>query len=96
VDLASWIDAERATQPEFREAWDEAREATRIARALADLRVQCGLSQRDVAARLGTSQQAISRMENPAYRGHSLRMLTRYVEALGARLQVRIVRQVPT
>ena len=40
---------------------------------------------------LGARQQAIARLENPAYRGHNLRMLRRYVEALGGRLEVTIV-----
>ncbi len=40
---------------------------------------------------LGTRQQVISRLEDPDYEGHSVRMLRRYAEALGARFEVRIV-----
>jgi hypothetical protein len=40
---------------------------------------------------LGTKQQAIARLEDPAYAGHSLSMVRRYVQALGASLDVTIV-----
>ena len=40
---------------------------------------------------LGTKQQAIARLENPAYTSHSLSMVRKYVEALGASLDVTIV-----
>ncbi len=90
IDLSARIARERRASPEFREAFDAARQATEIARTLADLRRSRGVSQEEVARRLGTSQQAISRMERPDYRGHSLRMVIRFVEALGARLELRV------
>ena len=40
---------------------------------------------------LGTKQQAIARLENPSYTGHSLSMVRKYVEALGASLDVTVV-----
>ncbi len=58
---------------------------------LAALRQARGLTQKQVAELLGTKQQAIARLEDPAYTGHSLTMVRRYVEALGASLQIRIV-----
>lgn len=66
------------------QAWD-------IALQLAALRHARGLTQKQVAELLGTKQQAIARLEDPAYTGHSLTMVRRYVEALGASLQVHIV-----
>lgn len=44
-----------------------------------------------VAELLGTKQQAIARLEDPAYTGHSLSMVRKYVEALGASLRLTIV-----
>ncbi len=90
IDLDTWIDKERAASAEFNEVYDNARRATELARILAKLRRRRGLSQREVAERLGTSQQAISRIEHPDYRGHTLRMLARYAETLGARLEFRV------
>jgi transcriptional regulator with XRE-family HTH domain len=58
---------------------------------LAALRQQAGLSQKDLARKLRTSQQQISRLESPSYEGHSLSMLRRVAEALGATVQVSLV-----
>jgi transcriptional regulator with XRE-family HTH domain len=49
------------------------------------------LTQKQVAELLGTKQQAIARLEDPTYSGHSLSMVRRYVEALGASLDVVVV-----
>lgn len=63
------------------EAWD-------VALQLAALRNQAGLSQKQLARKLKTSQQQISRLESPAYEGHSLSMLRRVARALNARVKV--------
>ena len=63
------------------EAWD-------IALQVAALRKQAGLSQKELARRLRTSQQQISRLESPGYEGHSLSMLRRVADALGATVRV--------
>jgi transcriptional regulator with XRE-family HTH domain len=54
------------------------------------LRKDAGLSQKELARRVGTSQQQISRLESPSYEGHSLSMLRRVAEVLGATLRVEI------
>ena len=63
------------------EAWD-------IALQIAALREKAGLSQKDLAKLLRTSQQQISRLESPGYEGHSLSMLRRVAKALHARVRV--------
>jgi transcriptional regulator with XRE-family HTH domain len=55
---------------------------------IAALRERAGLSQAQLAARLKTSQQQISRLESPGYEGHSLSMLRRVARALNARVRV--------
>jgi hypothetical protein len=40
---------------------------------------------------LGTKQQAIARLENPAYTGHSLSMIRKYSGALDAIVDVRVI-----
>ena len=74
--------------PEFAARFKHAGEAWDIALQIAALRVQAGLSQRDLAKLLRTSQQQISRLESPGYEGHSLSMLRRVAEALHARVRV--------
>lgn len=56
-------------------------------------RAESGLTQAEVAARVGTTQSAIARLES-ATSGHSpsIATLQRYAGALGCRLEVRLVR----
>ena len=61
-----------------------------VADQLASLREKSGLSQKELARRVGTSQQQISRLESASYRGHSLRMLRRIADVLAARVHVEI------
>lgn len=62
-------------------AWD-------VALQIAALRKEAGLSQKDLAKRLETTQQQISRLESPSYEGHSLSMLRRVAKVLGAQVRV--------
>jgi transcriptional regulator with XRE-family HTH domain len=59
-----------------------------VALQIAALRKQAGLSQKELARKLRTSQQQISRLESPEYEGHSLRMLRRLAKVLHARVRV--------
>lgn len=59
-----------------------------IARQIYERRDQAGLSQRQLAALVGTTQSVISRLESADYAGHSLSMLTRIASALDQELSV--------
>ena len=76
---------------EFRARFEAADQAWDIALQLAALRQARGLTQKQFGELLGTKQQAIARLEDPAYTGHSLSMVRKYVEALGANLDVTII-----
>ena len=82
--------AEQLKDPEFSERFKKAGEAWDVALKLASLRKASGLSQKELARRVGTSQQQISRLESPSYEGHSLSMLRRVADVLGAHIQVEI------
>ncbi|OGW26391.1 MAG: hypothetical protein A2X59_05310 [Nitrospirae bacterium GWC2_42_7] len=79
---------EQLKDPEFAARFKHAGEAWDVALQIAALRQQAGLSQKDLAKLLKTSQQQISRLESPGYEGHSLSMLRRVAEALHARVRV--------
>ena len=66
-----------------------------VARMIYEARTKAGLSQKRLAALVGTSQPAIARLENADYRGHSLSILQRIARALKKRLDVRFVESVP-
>ncbi len=79
---------EQMKDPGFAARFEEAGEAWDVALQLAALRQRAGLSQRELARRLKTSQQHISRLESPGYEGHSLANLRRVAGALHARVRV--------
>ena len=79
---------EQLRDPDFAERFKRAGEAWDVALQLAALREKAGLSQKDLARKLHTSQQNISRLESPSYESHSLTMLRRVAEVLGATVRV--------
>jgi transcriptional regulator with XRE-family HTH domain len=79
---------EQLKEPSFAERFKRAGEAWDVALQIAALRQRAGLSQKDLARLLKTSQQQISRLESPGYEGHSLSMLRRVAEALHAHVRV--------
>ncbi|HMK96409.1 MAG TPA: helix-turn-helix transcriptional regulator [Acidimicrobiales bacterium] len=76
---------ERKHEPVFPGFKEMARGRRSLAAALSAKRVELGLSQTEVAARMGTSQSAVARLES----GESdlrLSTLERYAAAIGQRL----------
>jgi transcriptional regulator with XRE-family HTH domain len=62
-----------------------------VAQRIYELRQQAGLSQTDLAKRVGTTQSVISRLENADYEGHSLAMLNRIAAAVERRVDIRFL-----
>jgi len=61
---------------------------------LLSARASAGLTQADVAARMGTKAPAVARLENALITGKpspSLATLSRYARALGKQIEVRLV-----
>jgi len=81
---------EQLKDPGFAQKFIKAGEAWDVAIQLVSLRKKAGLSQKELAKRVGTSQQQISRLESPSYKGHSLSMLRRVADVLGASVHVEI------
>ncbi|MEK7409107.1 MAG: helix-turn-helix domain-containing protein [Acidobacteriota bacterium] len=78
--------------PERRAAYEEELLNAEIASLLYRLRTAAGLSQRELARRVGTTASVICRLEDADYEGHSLAMLRRIAAALDRRLEIRFVR----
>jgi len=81
---------EQLNVPGFVEKFRKAGQAWDVAIQLISLRKKAGLSQKELARKVGTSQQQISRLESPSYEGHSLSMVRRVAEVLGATVYVKI------
>jgi len=73
---------EQLKHPVFAERFERAGEAWDVALQLAALREEAGLSQKELARKIRTTQQQISRLESPGYEGHSLSMLRRVARVL--------------
>lgn len=67
----------------------QTREEAAVARQIHELRERAGLSQKQLAKLIHTTQSAISRLEDADYDGHSLEMLHRIAFALNQRIVVR-------
>lgn len=75
--------------PEFRKEYHALEPEFELARKLIRARIKAGLSQKEVAERMGTSQPTVARLES----GHkpSLKSLERYAEAVGMKVEIRLV-----
>jgi transcriptional regulator with XRE-family HTH domain len=66
------------------------------ARIIYDLRKESGLTQKELAKLVGTTQSVISRLEDADYEGHSLSMLIRIASALNRRLTIKLAEPAET
>lgn len=80
---------EQLRDPEFALLLKKAERDWDLALAIAFARQDAGLSQKQLAARVGTTQQQISRLERPGYRG-SLTTLERVAQALGLEVEIKL------
>ena len=77
--------------PKREEEYEDELVNAEIARKIHALRTKAGLTQQELATRVGTSKSAISRLEDADYDGHSLSMLKRIAEALDKRVEIRFM-----
>lgn len=82
---------EKLKDPEFRKAFEEEDTYSRVAIQIAKLREKQDLSQRDLAELLHTTQQTISRLEDPGNESFSLRTLVKLAQVFHKRLKIQFV-----
>lgn len=70
---------------------NQARANDSVARQLVALRKEANLTQRELAALIGTTASVICRLEDADYEGHSLTMLSRIAAALQQRVEISFV-----
>jgi len=82
------------SDPAFREAWETIQDEFSALDALLLARKNAGLTQEQVASRMGVSQPALARIESSlGSRKHSpsIETLRKYARACGKRLEIKIV-----
>lgn len=77
--------------PEFKAHYEEEKQALMLAIKIVELREKKGLSQQQLAKLMGTSQQAISRIESGEYEGFTLKTLEKIAESTGMRVKIEFV-----
>jgi ribosome-binding protein aMBF1 (putative translation factor) len=84
---------EKMTQadPELEEMVKEASLNAAVAQLIYDARSKAGLTQKQLAVRVGTQQSVIARLEDADYEGHSLSMLQRIACALNQRVEINLL-----
>lgn len=81
---------EMLKNPEVRKAYEAVKPEYEIARELIRARTRAGLSQSEIAQRMGTTQSAVARMESGTH-VVSISTLIRFAEATDSRTVVRLV-----
>lgn len=77
-----WLERLLATS-EGRRIYEEESEKKELWLQLVEARQRAGLTQQELADRLGVSQAQVARLEKRGYDAYTLTSLRRYVEALG-------------
>jgi ribosome-binding protein aMBF1 (putative translation factor) len=61
-----------------------------VAQSIYEARIKAGLTQQQLADRIGTKQPVIARLEDADYEGHSVSMLQKIAIALNQRLEIHL------
>jgi transcriptional regulator with XRE-family HTH domain len=83
----SWLD-KKLKDPKFKKGFEEELERLTIAEQLVRLRSQSGLTQAELAKKIGTTASAISRYENAEYDRYELKTLRRIAHACGGNVKL--------
>ena len=90
VAAGEWLDTVIHQSPAFQAQVEEELAAINVAQDLVALRESRGLSQAQLADRLGITQSAIAQLESAQPKNVELRTLVRVAAALGAHVDVSI------
>jgi transcriptional regulator with XRE-family HTH domain len=85
--------ARALARPDVRAEYDKLADEFAFLDEILKARTESGLSQAEVAARIGTTQSAVARLESAeSVHSPSVATLQRYASALGYKLQLRLVK----
>ena len=75
----------------FSEAYDDLEGEYQLVRELLAARVHAGLTQEEVAACMGTTKSAISRLEAAGKHSPSVTTLKKYAKAVGCQVEIKLI-----
>jgi len=86
IDFDKWH-RKMLKDPEFKKAYDDLEPEFAVIRAIIEKRIKDGLTQKQLAKKIGIKQPIISRLESGTY-NPSLKFLKKIAKALDAKLVV--------
>lgn len=89
MTLISELKEQWMKDPAFKAEYDALEDEFNLARELIEARTRAGLSQAELAQRMGTTQSAIARLESGKF-PPSMRTIARIAAATGTRAVVRL------
>lgn len=90
-DALKIIDNLTGNDPELEDLVREASLNAVVAQLIYEARASRGLTQKELADRIGTKQSAIARLEDADYDGHSLSMLQKIAGALNQKVEIKFL-----
>jgi len=90
-DALKIIDSLTGNDPELEDLVREASLNAVVAQLIYEARASRGLTQKELADRIGTKQSAIARLEDADYDGHSLSMLQKIAGALNQKVEIKFL-----
>jgi ribosome-binding protein aMBF1 (putative translation factor) len=82
--------AEQMQNPEFKKAWEDLEPEFQVLKAMIKGREKTGISQAELARRVGTKQSVISRLERGAFSKATLETIKKMADALDMRLEIKL------
>ena len=90
TDALKILESLHQDDSEIQELIEEASLNAKVAQMIYSARTKAGLTQQQLADRIGTKQSVIARLEDADYEGHSLSMLQRIAEALNQKVEIQL------
>ena len=90
-DLDRWLGAEYQADPGMEQRVETLMREMEIDMGLTALRKASGLSQNELAKRIGVTQPAVAKIESGRVKNLELKTLLKYVAALGGRVKIEIL-----
>ena len=89
IDFFAHHEEKMRDNPEYKAAYDALEQEFASANALIQARSEAGMTQKDVAEKLGVSQPAVARMESG--KNISIKAIARYAKAVGRPINLSIL-----
>jgi len=90
TDAVTILKRRTAKDPKLQALYEEEKINLQAALAIRRAREAAGLTQGQLAGKIGTTQSVISRLEDADYEGHTLKMLERIAEVLDQRVVIHL------